>query len=127
MSINKIPNWDIPNTVQGETENQEEIMEEATRFYKWIYSKKESKNMEPLLKKLRTRVLPSDVAQNLEKNITIEEVRASIRAMCKNKSPGSDGLTAEFYQTFESLTAPLLHEVFMEMTECNSLTENMRR
>eukprot|EP00965_Chrysotila_dentata_P043266 1438155-Pleurochrysis_carterae.AAC.1 len=63
-------------------------MEEASRFYKWTYSKKESKNMEPLWEKLRTRVLPSDVAQNLENDITIEEVRASIRAMCKNESPG---------------------------------------
>eukprot|EP00965_Chrysotila_dentata_P102301 3377371-Pleurochrysis_carterae.AAC.1 len=68
----------------------------------------------------------SDVAQNLENDITIEEVRASIMAMCKNKSLGSDVLTAEFYQTFESLTAPLLHEVFMEMTESKSLTENRR-
>eukprot|EP00965_Chrysotila_dentata_P132133 4368814-Pleurochrysis_carterae.AAC.1 len=35
-SIHKIPNWDNPNTmqVQGETENEEEIMEEASRFYK---------------------------------------------------------------------------------------------
>eukprot|EP00959_Pyramimonas_sp_CCMP1952_P233133 4871981-Pyramimonas_sp.AAC.1 len=36
-SINKIPNWDSPNTTQGETENHEEIMDEASRFYKWIY------------------------------------------------------------------------------------------
>eukprot|EP00965_Chrysotila_dentata_P053273 1768099-Pleurochrysis_carterae.AAC.1 len=92
-----------------------------------VYSEKESKHMEPLLEKLHTRVLPSDVAQNLENDITIQEVRASIRAMCKNKSPRSDGLIAEFYQTFESLTAPLLYEVFMEMTKCKSLTENMKR
>eukprot|EP00965_Chrysotila_dentata_P114723 3791694-Pleurochrysis_carterae.AAC.1 len=63
-------------------------MEEASRFYKWIYSKKKSKNKEPLLEKLRTRVLPSGVAQNLENGITIEEVRVSIRAMCNKKSPG---------------------------------------
>eukprot|EP00965_Chrysotila_dentata_P018369 611276-Pleurochrysis_carterae.AAC.1 len=83
--------------------------------------------MEPLLEKLRTRVIQLDVAQNLENGITIKEVPASIRAMCKNKTPGSDGLTAEFYQTFESLTALLLHKVFMEMTKCKSLMKNMRR
>eukprot|EP00965_Chrysotila_dentata_P231655 6198486-Pleurochrysis_carterae.AAC.3 len=37
-SIHKTLNWDNPNTMQGETKNQEEIMEEASRFYKWIYS-----------------------------------------------------------------------------------------
>eukprot|EP00965_Chrysotila_dentata_P107334 3545655-Pleurochrysis_carterae.AAC.1 len=58
-------------------------MEEASRFYKWIYSKKESKSMEPLLEKLRTRVLLSDVAQNMENDITIEEVRASIERCAK--------------------------------------------
>eukprot|EP00965_Chrysotila_dentata_P154764 5113909-Pleurochrysis_carterae.AAC.1 len=36
-SIHKVPNWDNPNTTQGETESQDEIMEEASRFYEWIY------------------------------------------------------------------------------------------
>ncbi|CAH2329361.1 Hypothetical predicted protein [Pelobates cultripes] len=46
--------------------------------------------------------------------ITIEEVTESIHQQNKCKSPGPDGLTAEFYQQFCDLLAPHLTEVFNE-------------
>ncbi|CAH2283380.1 Hypothetical predicted protein [Pelobates cultripes] len=50
----------------------------------------------------------------LVSEITIEEVTESIQQQNKCKSPGPDGLTAEFYQQFCDLLAPHLTEVFNE-------------
>ncbi len=49
-----------------------------------------------------------------DKQITLEEVRSAIQQLKLNKSPGTDGLTSEFYITFFDKLAPFLHGVFTE-------------
>lgn len=49
-----------------------------------------------------------------DKQVTIEEVRLAIQQLKLNKSPGTDGLTSEFYRTFCDKLAPFLHGVFTE-------------
>lgn len=53
--------------------------------------------------------------------LTVEEVCTSISALKANKSPGTDGLTAEFYKSFSNLLAPFLLQVFTESIENNTL------
>lgn len=43
----------------------------------------------------------------------MEEIRSAIQQLKSNKSPGTDGLTSEFY-TFPDKLAPFLHGVFTE-------------
>ncbi|CAH2313276.1 Hypothetical predicted protein [Pelobates cultripes] len=58
--------------------------------------------------------------------ITILEVTESIHQQNKCKSPGPDGLTAEFYQQFCDLLAPHLTEVFNESLAQGLLPPSMR-
>lgn len=54
--------------------------------------------------------LRNDLSAQCEGPITKEELLLALRDMENNKSPGSDGLTKEFYSTFSSiLLDPLVH------------------
>lgn len=46
--------------------------------------------------------------------------------MNRNKTPGSDALTAEFYSTFWNSLGPLLVEVFNESYRDSELCESMK-
>lgn len=53
--------------------------------------------------------------------LTVEDVCNPISALKANKSPGTDGLTAEFYESFSNLLAPFLLQLFIGSVENNIL------
>ena len=61
-----------------------------------------------------------------EGNITVQECTAALNKMKKNKSPGLDGISTEFYQTFWPLFGKLLVDVFNESYEQGSLSQTQR-
>ncbi|KAL1924945.1 uncharacterized protein VTP21DRAFT_4599 [Calcarisporiella thermophila] len=60
------------------------------------------------------KALSTEARGNLEEPISEEEVRRAIRLAPKNKSPGPDGITAEFYRAFEDELAPTMQRHFNE-------------
>uniref|UniRef100_A0A3Q3AHM4 Reverse transcriptase domain-containing protein n=1 Tax=Kryptolebias marmoratus TaxID=37003 RepID=A0A3Q3AHM4_KRYMA len=70
----------------------------------------------------------SNVAQITDKekeicddSITLQEVISAINHLKTNKSPGVDGLPAEFYQTFIEDLSPFILEVILESIERETL------
>ena len=47
--------------------------------------------------------------------ITKDEIKLAINSLNPNTSPGSDGLTPKFYQTFQTQLIPTLHQLYNNM------------
>lgn len=105
-----------------------EISQFVTSFYKKLYTKDEGiGDARSFLEniKINSIVIDEDLKNNCDKAITLDEINKNIVKLKKNKSPGNDGLTAEFYQTFrEDLSVFLLH-VFQEILEAEQMVPTM--
>ena len=66
---------------------------------------------------LETHYLPKLKQKEIEhfdRLITSNEIRSEVKKLPTNKSPGPDGFTGAFYQTFEQELIPLLLKLFQK-------------
>jgi hypothetical protein len=100
--INKIKNE------KGEiTTNTNEIQEIIRDYFENLYSNKLGTYDQPKLN--------LEDINHLNRAITSNEIEVAIKSLSKKKSPGPDGFTAEFYQTFKEELTPTLLKLFHEI------------
>ena len=74
------------------------------------------------LEKYNLPKLKQEEIENLNMPITSTDIETINKNLPKNKSPGPDGFTAEFYQKFrEELTTPILLKLFQKIAEESKL------
>ena len=81
-------------------------------------------NLEEMDKFLEIYDLPrlnQEEIENMTRPITSNEIETLIKNLPTNKSPGPDGITGEFYQTFREELTPILLKLFQKIVEEGTL------
>ena len=85
---------------------------------------KKSENLEEMDNFLETYILPKlnqEETDQLNRLITRNEIEYVIKTLSTNKSPGPDGFTGEFYQTYKEELVPILLKLFQKVEEEGTL------
>lgn len=114
--------------IDGQTVNEDtEIMETIREFYQQLYTKEAvDRNSQRKLISNLDRKISSQMRITCEGPVTKDELEHALKKMNLNKSPGPDGITTEFYQTFWDSLAEDIVEVFNSNFMRGSMTESQR-
>ena len=73
--------------------------------------------MDRFLEKFNLPRWNQEEIETMNNPITSGEIEAVIKNLTKNKSPGPDGFTGEFYHTFREELMPILLKLFQKFVE----------
>ena len=90
------------------------LLDCANSFYSNLYKSEEisDSHLKDIVSNINNKDIYDDIYSNLEDDITDEEIKIGLFEMNKSKSPGYDGLTVEFYQTFWHIIGSDILQVF---------------
>ena len=111
----------------------DDILNEQKMFYQSLYSTKVEENsdrneiyQEFFPNEEYVKKLDDEQAQSIEGEITVQECYNVLKNMKKNKSPGSDGFTSEFYLHFwEDLKIPMIRS-FQQSYKDGTLSDSQK-
>ena len=100
-----------------------EIQRIMRDYYKQLYDNKidNLEEMDKFLEKHNLLRLNQEEIENINRAITSTEIETVIKNLPTNKSPGPDGFTGEFYQTFREELTPILLKVLQNIAEGGTL------
>jgi hypothetical protein len=89
------------------------IKEEVVNYFKHFFKAKERNNINDLVRitSLYPRMVDEEEAESLFKPVTLEELKSVLENFKKERSPGPDGWTTEFFTFFFDLVGGDLLEM----------------
>ena len=114
-----------------EITDQKEILEKLKDFYSNLYNKNENCKTGDWIQKLRQNdlipQLSEDEVTHLDAPLTLPELKDTLEKCAKNKSPGNDGLTQEFYNHFWETISHTLYASYVESIKRGKLSTSQRQ
>ena len=119
---------DIINDEGIPLRSQERIQKHTVKFYQTLFTSRSPRqaDIDTYLDNTNMNTIPEDLSNQLEQEISLGELDVAVKGFKNNKSPGSDGLTAEFYTYFWGDIRDIIHNVFTEGIEEGSLSPSQR-
>ena len=105
------------------------ILQECRAFYRNLYSKNKTVNPNyhpDFFTRVPAPKLTAQQKSFCDAKITLDELFKTLKSFRKNKSPGLDGLTAEFYVTFWDQLKYTLLLVYENSISSEMLPESLR-
>ena len=101
------------------TTDNAEIQRIIRNYYEQLYGNKidNLEEMERFLEKFNLPRLNQEEIESMNNTITSTEIQNVINNLPKNRSPGPDGFTGEFYETFREDLMPILLKLFQKIAE----------
>ena len=92
-------------------------------YYKQLYANKMDKleEMDKFSEKHNLPRLNQEETESINRPITSTEIETVIKTLPTNRSPGPDGFTGKFYQTFREELMPILLKLFQNIAEGGTL------
>ena len=118
MQINKIRNEKGEITI--DTAKMKRIIRD---YYRQIYANKMDnyEEMDKFLERYNFPRLNQEELETINRPITSNKIETVIKNLPTNKSPGPDGFTGEFYQTFREELTTILLKLFQKIAEEGTL------
>ena len=97
-------------------------------YYQELYDNKfdNLEEMDNFLETYRLPKLNQEEIDQLNRLITRNEIEYVIKTLPTNKSPGPDGFTGEFYQTYREELRPILLKLFQKVEEEGTLPKTFQ-
>ena len=109
------------------TTDTTEIQSILRDYYKQLYANKMDnlEKTDKFLEKYKLPRLNQEEIENMNRPITSTEIETVIKNFPTNKSPGPDGITGEFYQTFRKDLTPIILKLFQNIAEGGTLPNTL--
>ena len=110
--------------------NSKDILQMQADFYTNLYGSCDQKSefeTENYLETIDMVALSNDDKEQCEGHLGLEECWGALKEFKNNKSPGNDGITAEFYKKFWPLFGPMMVNSFNVSYTHGELTDSQRQ
>lgn len=110
------------------TLDPDRVANEFHLFYTSLYSSTTTNSRQEIADFLSNVNLPQltpTQIEMLEASITKDDIAEAMSHLAPSKAPGSDGLSLEFYTTYNEILVPKLYELFMHIFKSGSLPKSM--
>ena len=109
------------------TTGNAEIQKIIRDYYEQLYGNKMDnlEEMDRFLEKFNLPRLNQEEIELMNNPITSTETEAVIKNLPKNKGPGQDGFTGEFYETFREELMPICPKFFQKIAEEGTLLNSL--